>query len=1041
MKAFAKLLPDLIYNVLNLYGRAYTFTDDKIPSPSFETTAIRSAKLLAALRFANGNLDQDILQHLVANAPIAHSNDPSFEFFALGRPEIVQILLRAYPSDPGHSSLSVSDRLSILAAIASVLTDLAQYRKAVIILRDIISSVLPSLVQARKDDAAEMGIHPAASLAALNGSVTAIATNDRTSPIDAPEEGMRSFLNLVCKLLGISNPRSPPQKTGDQPMQDSDAAVMAMRQAIFKTYGAQDLKIDVLWACINICEALPDLAGALHYSAILLNLTSSGIAPTRDSTDAAAVIPVEEQERLANNINRTLGAAQHLGLGDLHAEYWDDFLVRGVQLAEDQNTGPLVPHAKSDLNPSKTINGNETRDPFIHNPFLEPRTSTKENVLVLGEQATFRVNLQNLFDFELIIDSISLVCDANQAECLPEAVLLGPYRTQVISLCITPHTRGKMSVRGCYATIRGCRGRFFSIYSDHWNLPPDVKGRSLESLSVGDSSSQAASEEQLSKKKRTRSLKAPKASLVTMKVIDSQPMLEIKEMSLSQSTLMLLDGESQTFGVTLHNRHLTTPADLVLVSFRDSRTDHIQESLSNKELSASELHDFELELMSKKVLQLHQGQASSLSVDAFGELSLEIEAFGKPDLDEGHIQLDYGFLGAIEINVQDQFYTRQVSIPLKLTVNPTITLRECHISRLDDSPSYQARDTDGNEFISPAEDTDNQSLSEFSGPKCIILFDFKNDWISALTLCIHSVTRPDRTLKSKILSQHQIQPGSLARVPVLVPRVYLPPSKCQSPIPILNPATKRQFVVSAAPSSAAAELEAREAFWFRESMLSHLSASWTEESTGRTGTVDLRRHMVLTPEMVAAYRLDDIEITMSVEPCLQPANDQDDALLHSVKRLSEHEYEVPTSQFLNIRTRLLNRSTDNIRPLLRLQPSQAYQAPEVGLDLYRKLLVHGLTQRVLPEIRGGEEQIADTGFVVLSKGTYSWRASVEEVVKGNTNGASNRGEPQANGSSKSRPRARTGEFDISVEDTSRRTWVAERECLVIARDVEDDAGN
>ncbi len=74
----------------------------------------------------------------------------------------------------------------------------------------------------------------------------------------------------------------------------------------------------------------------------------------------------------------------------------------------------------------------------------------------------------------------------------------------------------------------------------------------------------------------------------------------------------------------------------------------------------------------------------------------------------------------------------------------------------------------------------------------------------------------------------------------------------------------------------------------------------------------------------------------------------------------------------------------------------------------------------------------ETGFLVLCRGVYEWRASVEEiVVRGEGDGR--RGGGRGGG----RERAGTGEME-GLGEVGRRMWVAEEGCFVVARDYDDD---
>ena len=1027
LEALARSLADIVYNVLNLYGRAYTFTDDKILSPSYEQSSIRFAKLLTTMNLVNGNLNPEILRHLVAGADLPQRQYAMSERApTLRKLDIAQMLLRAYPRQSLDTPLSTSDQLSVLAATAGVLMDLEQYRKVAVVLRETMTVVLPPLVQARKDDAAERGIHPAASLGTLNSPVKTVSVGTNAVPLEHSEQGMRTFLSFACRLLGISSSALVAKDVEEQKLLNKNAAEVALHQAIMNAYGAQDLKVDLLWACINICEALPDLMGALRYSARLLRTVSRAIAPAPESTNGAPGLSTEEQERLGNNINRTVSAAQQLGLAEPEADYWDEFLVRDIDLVEDEHSIQLTPHSKAELNTVDNTGESKSKDPFIHNPFLKPKSSAQQPVLVAGERAVFRVMLQNLFEFDLAIDSICLKASEDKVICPAQAVLLGSYRTQTMLLHAIPNNSGNLSVDGCRVKVRGCRQRSFSIFRDPWILPLDAKGKNLRSIHT---KTVSAVDSATSKHKSSANQNGPKTTSLLCKVIDGQPRLTVKSISIQVSAIMLLQGETKAFTIFLRNVSSDRPADLVLTSFTDSIALEAQEALASKKMSAFELHELELNLARHPAFRSsHPLRARDLKVGPLADVELEVQAYGKKNFKDGTLQIDYGFLGGINSELQEQFFTRQLKIPIRVTVYPSLLLICSDCFRVNDTLSDKRDMSKMNDNKrGGASPTLNRlsRLGDSASIQCMLLLDFRNAWSSPLTLNLSVSYSQTKSSTSSHTYHYLVQPGQITRIPVSLHRIYLPITKSHAPIPSLNSATKRQFVISSAPTSTAAEIAAREEFWYRESMLSNLSAEWTEQSTGRTGVVDLRENLRLTSTMVAAYRLPDVDISMSVTPCSHEGPEIVEKYSDCVKRTASNTFRVPTSTFLTLRTTFYNRSLSPIHPFLRLQPTLAHQPLPVALDIQSRLLVHGMLQNVRPVLGANEKQVVETNFVVLSAGRYEWNAVIEEVSKPE--------EPRGQ-QEKGKGRAATVDLDFVVDDKNRRMWAAEPPCVVDAED-------
>ncbi|KAL9629447.1 MAG: hypothetical protein Q9164_006876, partial [Protoblastenia rupestris] len=509
-------------NVLNLYGRAWTFTEDKIPAVSFCDSTIRFAKILTPLNISHGCLSDDVLSHLVMQTALSPPKIREADSHSFPSKSDISILLfRAYPIPSSVLSLSVSDRTATLAAIAAVLSELGYYRKKALVLKDIMSALLPALVQARKDGAAEMGVHPAASLASLNAISRDPSSGFSSLIYDDAEQGMQAFLALVCQTFGILLQHNSPQSDDDPTIRQDSLSLsseLALRFAVFRLYGVQDLKIDVLRSCINICEALPDIAGALHYSASLLRTAGSGIAPGPESSNGFPAIDLDEQVRLANKISRTISAAQHLGLKHLEAEYWEEFLIRGMGVLSIRHSRTPTLHDRSELEDAGTIDGTKQKNPFIYNPFLESKSpATTEPMVVENEIATFEVILQNLYDFDVKIESIILESEGVKLDCPDHETTIGPYRIQTLHISVIPRGPGSLTITNCRVKIRGCRVRTFQIFSEPWALKAEVKGRSLQLLDAVKPFKHPQANDQTSKNKLTRPLSAPKAALLALK--------------------------------------------------------------------------------------------------------------------------------------------------------------------------------------------------------------------------------------------------------------------------------------------------------------------------------------------------------------------------------------------------------------------------------------------------------------------------------------------------------------------------------------------
>ena len=79
--------------------------------------------------------------------------------------DISTMVFRAVPTI--GADLNATESVVILIGLTSVLSSIGFQRKSAFVLKQMLSFLIPSLVQARKVGAAEMGIHPAAGLSMI----------------------------------------------------------------------------------------------------------------------------------------------------------------------------------------------------------------------------------------------------------------------------------------------------------------------------------------------------------------------------------------------------------------------------------------------------------------------------------------------------------------------------------------------------------------------------------------------------------------------------------------------------------------------------------------------------------------------------------------------------------------------------------------------------------------------------------------------------------------------------------------------------------
>ncbi|KAJ6194015.1 LOW QUALITY PROTEIN: TRAPP II complex [Bipolaris maydis] len=933
LDALSSLLPDLVHMILNLYTRAANFAGESLPPLAFSECVIRFSKLLAAINLSAGYLDEDSLRHLVQNVPYKQKSRSVVSRLSVHptRNDIATMLFRALPGPVETCGMNPTERVVILAGIASVLSSLGLQRKKAIVMKEFITSLIPGLIQARKVGAAEMGVHPAAGLAALN-----IASSSGPGEGEV-ENGIEEFLGLIGRIYGIPNSKGAipdmamsAQKADSEEDTSNNVASQREVDAILavssmRSFGSLSLKLEVLRTCLSFY-----FNGVLHFTALLLRIAGPGTAP-------------KPNIRLYSNISRTVTAAKKL-------EYWDDFLVRGLEA----------------LKLTQRKDG-----PFLHNAWAEqPRTVDANTTLVANEEYRFVIALQNPYDFELGVESLRFAAEGVEFVGVEEHFLLGPYRKAL--------SAGELKIIGCYVKLIGCRERLFPIFPEPWKpkREPKMKRLGLKAC-LGTPISRPSSA--IAPSIDCRAISKPKPELLTFSVIPDQPILTITNVSLPQAAVM---GERKRFTVTVKNLSSTTAVDFVHISFQDTAMAAIHAATSNKDLPPAELHELEVQLAHYPSLQWCKDEdEESLCIKPGAEMDFTIEVVG-----HATIQIDYANIGKRRSEIEEHVFTRRVSAHISITVNasrPDIVPLSGDIGWSQASadrpePSQPAAsgnaDTHLRSFISYKQSQENDD--EY----CMLLLDLRNSWPNPLSLTLES-RRPTNNnsqddsidpWKDAFSVTEIIQPGHVSRIVLILPKIYL--HAPHAAVPSLNPANQRQFVVSTSKISPETERASREAFWYRQELLTMIRGTWTETGNGRHGALELRG-IRLSPRMVDAIKLDDLVISMTM---VADHEDEEDET-PSIQQLGHSRFSVPIDTFVTLRTTLRNRSPHPISPLLRLQPHLASLPHALALDLDKRLSWSGALQRRLALLPPGGSTTCEIGLVALCSGAYEVGGLVEEV--------------------------------------------------------------
>ena len=1046
LQDLANLLPDLLNLILALYNRASSNAGESLPQLAYSEFLIRYGKILAAAYHRAGRLDDDALEHFVLNRPLPPrlGLQPADDAFSPSKVWIATMTFRAMPP-PSDDALAAVDRVTIYAGIASVLSSLGFQRKKAFIMRELVATLVPSLIQARKVGAAELGVHPAAGLTVLNAvGSDAVASGSFDLSENDKEGGVEELLALLCRAYGIfgsdflaqdvrsrqprSTPHASPKPEQRNPRLDdsSDATVArALRHAFCRSFGNQNLKLQVLRCCINVCEALPDFRGVLRFTSEMLRTAGSGIAPDAGSHEASATLSREEQIRLATNISRTIIAARKVGLPHVAADYWDEFLIRGVEHLEPDPLKRAFPHGKDELKASIDLAEKAEKTPFIFDPKRKAVENARtDRLLIAGEEVDFRVTLQNLFEFEIEIERLSLDTEGVDFACMEHTTIVGSYRKQTMVVTGVPRTAGQLKVTGCVVQISGCWPRRFPIFSEPWYRVHDNKLQGLRPDVTINQHHRSPSEASAASK-LTNTAIGPKTSILELGVIDSLPLVEVEDTGLPQAAMMMLEGETKSLSVTLRNISGTTPVDTVLFSFEDSTLSPIRAHMRDKDTTPAQMHELELQFR-RRAFRWTGGNVADFRIDPEHCATVDLEVLGKAGLTGGVLQFDYSHLGQAREDIEGRFYTRQLRVPLTVSVNASVELVWTDVLPFCSGAHQQgpltASSPPGETALPPSpfgrlfralrEHNDGKSHS-------ILVLDLRNSWRNPLqmTLQVASSAADDHhgSDGDVYTTSDTVSPGRTARFMLPFPRVLLLNSL--APIPILDPANRRQFVLNSERLSSKSERQSRREFWYRHEILKLLSGHWNEPISGRSGAIELRR-IRLSHEMMDAIKLDEVDVRTVVES----TNSGDGS--RSVSQIGPAAYDIQTNSFVKLTTRISNRTQASVHATFRMQPSLRNQQSHSALDLAGRLLWNGLLQQPLPLLAPGATTEVALSVCVLCRGEYEFNASVEEIQLAQTKTAGAKVAPHAVGD------------DRPLEEKNRRTWHAQTPCTVSAQDEE-----
>lgn len=529
-------LPELLKHILALYRSSEGALE--LPSLVLCEAKVRFCDLLMILYCEGGELNGNARSRIVERIIPHHAAKSAGSTSASGLPRslIATMLAEAQPTD--EDGLTPVDHIQLLGGISSVYSSLGMERKSGMMLQEMVTKLTGALIQARKLGAAEVGIHPAASLS-IDVGLESIVN------VAAESVGMQELIDKLGRVYGVSLMSAA----------RNDEERSAVVNGPFD-FGNEQLKSFVLRALIAFCEASPDPKGVLRVACSLLRAAGANVAVDVSGSSVSSVTSKDEQITVATSVSRTVGVSRHLGFVDVQADYWDDFLVRGISFLAPDTSHILI---SSVATATDTGAAGTAGNPLLYDPNSKNHGNLAKARLpiVRGEPLTCLVTLQNPLETNVEVESIKLVTGGEDGVELVvngfAPVTLEPLCFQKVSLSVSSAGVGDFSITGCRVKITAFRERLFSIYARPWSPASDtlVKHHGQD---IGEAYKPGAEAE---------------SAAVSMIAVEAMPLLEVESTSVAGDSVMLLVGEIRRFDVSVHNR--SPDSDSVISNIRDSQ--------------------------------------------------------------------------------------------------------------------------------------------------------------------------------------------------------------------------------------------------------------------------------------------------------------------------------------------------------------------------------------------------------------------------------------------------------------------------------------
>lgn len=1011
-KSLVTEITDMYEDLLQQYTKVGSTTSIPMPKLIYAEACLKIARFLTTV-YVNGGWNDKVLNKIVLQQPSADEKPKEGKSFVttadllkykssgLTRFSIAKWVTKIWTIDVDHDLITM-DGIHIMTQMASVLSTIGYHRKSAWFMYETLNRMIPLLIQGR---------------AALQSSTHTSAEKKEK------ENGILQVLKRICEVYGIGE--SHVEDGGTLHMFNSSNTNNGTEEATKATttrkrFGWAALQIDILRECIVISESIGDHASMLYYTTVLLKNLYQHISKDEQIRLASSIQRIVNISKRSNGNGNVNGNATTPAVESSHhhshsggVNYWGFNIVKGIHPIPPIPRKAIYQHplliAKA-LAASKSIKAT-SGDPFIYNPFAKKKDDKPQINLIKDETCEFKVVLTNPFGFDLELSNVVLSASGVEFSAVPTAATIPANETMALRLMGTPLETGALVIRGCIIKITGFAEQEFlsekpveavTTQTEKANTLVESERYKHTGLAAlfNASTSTLPTTTTTTTTSNTSTPVAVENPHETLNVIEDQPLLKISSTSLLHGAIMLFEGEIQHISIQVENIG-NIPVDFITLSFTDSTTIHPKPI--NPELPTEEQYEIELYTKGTPVFSWEGSKGNQIGkkvdLPPGGRTEIIVHVYGKQGCTGGAIHVDYGYLDRVIKDQQQQqqqaeeeekelpatLYTRQLYLPIMISVyqnldplnwdvlylrgNTTVTQDQvqeamAQIQRLDLSSMEK---TSGEQPVEQLLVLTQQANDEQDkNPYCLLTLDVRNTWTVPFDIQFNvDNSEGGENQDNKLKSTVTIQPSITKRIVLPLKKLFLTSEQRLQPVPSFEP--NKQFVVSQAPKMAPEQERARlQMFWYREQLLTRVTASWKcKDGSGRQGSMNLRRSLRLTALQLGVLKKGDIEFIVDM-----PAN-------HIV---GHRQFQCSVNSFVHMKVTIVNRQTRPVKLILRVQPVQSYNDGAKEYDLTEKLLMQGVSQLVLPEIPPhGGEYATEFPLCFLSRGKFEFLYHVEDV--------------------------------------------------------------